>query len=247
MTQSETLVDRLFADANRLTLPTAVERLLQSLVAVQQNMQVLVGQRNTVLGHTSLLDKDDQEESLIMDALMPEAANIHLQPGEDLLLWTVDALPIGFQTVVMEQLTWQRFAAIRIRRPEVVFQWQRRGNLRAVLDAADKTTVLLRRFGARAVEGECVNIGAGGMRVRITAPHDYPLASGELLAQIQFRFQNQPYSLAAKVCYSGNGRRLQGGVQELGLRFMDIPTALEDKIMQCALRYDRERLRRASR
>ncbi|WP_172437615.1 flagellar brake protein [Acidithiobacillus marinus] len=247
MVNEKNLVDKLFAHANRLTLNTAVERMLQSLVDAQQNMQVLVGQRNTVLGHTSLLAEDDQKNSLIMDALMPEAVNTHLHPGEDLLLWTVDALPAGFQTTVLEQLTWQRFAAIRIQRPEVVYQWQRRANLRAVLDVSDKMTVVLRRFGARALEGECVNIGAGGMRMRITIPHDYPLAAGELLAQIQFRFQNHPYSLAAKVCYLSGGRRLQGGMQELGLRFMDVSSALEDKIMQFALRYDRECLRRASR
>jgi c-di-GMP-binding flagellar brake protein YcgR len=129
----------------------------------------------------------------------------------------------------------------------MVFQWQRRSTLRAVVDSSTKTSVLLKRYGARAVEGECVDIGAGGMRIAITAPQDYPVTQGELLARVQFKFQGQSCSVEAKVCHLGPGIYTQGAVQQLGLAFIHLPAALEDKIIQYTLRYDRECLRRASR
>ena len=247
MVNGETRLDKLFVDANRLTLKAACDRALQFLVKNQQNMQVLVGQPGTFMGHAALLYDDALHESLILDALTPDAANAYALAGEDLLLWTDDALPLGFQTVVVEQLIWQRFAAIRIQRPEMVFQWQRRSTLRAVVDSSNKTSVILKRYGARDVEGECVDIGAGGMRIGITAPQDYPVTQGELLARVQFKFQGQGCSVEAKVCHLGPGIYTQGGVQQLGLAFIHLPVALEDKIIQYTLRYDRECLRRASR
>lgn len=247
MVKTQTLFDKLFQDSNRLTLKTAVDRVLHVLSEEQQPMQVLVGRNSAFLAQANLLHYEEQGGSLILDELVPDAANTYLRPGEDLLLWAVHTLPVGFQTKVLECLTWQRFAAIRIQGPATVFQLQRRGTLRAPMDSSAGASVLLRRFGAKAVEGNGLDISAGGMRIDVPAPHDYPLTPGELLAQIQFQFQGRPYSLGARVCHTQSGTYPGAQAQQLGLFFLDPPAALEEQVIQYAIRHDRERLRRAYR
>ncbi|MFA7496236.1 MAG: PilZ domain-containing protein [Acidithiobacillus sp.] len=246
MMKKESLFDSLFQDVNRLTRKSAVDRALANLAQEQRILRILLGRENGISAQAALLYDDPQSGALILDELMPEVANTRLYPGEALLLWSTDTMPMGFPSEVLERVTWQRFAAVRILRPETFFQLQRRETLRAILGDSEKIIVQLQRFGARSLDGLCLDMSAGGLRIRMTAPHDYPLSAGELLAEVRFEFRGRSYQVSARVCHVTPAFAAKGSLQQVGLNFVDPPAMLQDHITQYAVRYDGDRLRRAN-
>ena len=249
MFSNQSFLDQLFTEKNRQTGKGQIERSLAELTASGEALAVMVGRSGGVLAQATLLHAETDTATLILDELMPEAENTRLLRGEDLLLWSTSTLPLGFQSTVIERLLWQRYGAVRIRWPDALYLLQRRAALRAVPAEAGGLALSLQRHGARSCDGLCVDLGAGGMRARIHAPGDYPMTVGEMLASVQFSFQGKVYRVGAQVRYvepAGHPRGTTAS-QDIGLSFVQAPGALQEQIIQYALRCDREHLRSANR
>ncbi|MCK9187577.1 flagellar brake protein [Acidithiobacillus sp.] len=248
MFSNQRFLDQLFTDKNRQTGKGQIERALAELIASSETLAVMVGRNGGILAQATLLHAETDIATLILDELMPEAENSRLLRGEDLLLWSTSTLPLGFQSTVVERLLWQRYGAVRIQWPDALYQLQRRAALRAAPAEASGLPLSLQRHGARSCEGRCVDLGAGGVRARIHAPSDYPMTAGEVLASVQFSFQGKAYRVGALVRYvepAGHSRGTDS--QYIGLSFVQAPGALQEQIIQYALRCDRERLRSTHR
>ncbi|MBU2754417.1 PilZ domain-containing protein [Acidithiobacillus sp. CV18-2] len=194
-------------------------------------------------------------ESEILD-ILPEGHGLLLDPwpglpdrlegvGELLLLvGALAGIPTGFVVRYLGMSQWRRYPAVHLTMPEQVYQWQRRAFLRAPAPADCRGQI--QRLGARALPMELLDLGAGGLRVRVAPPRDYALSVEERFSAVSFSFAGERYALAATLRHLGGPRRVAGAVvQELGLAFASPPQALQEQLLQYALRYDREALHRA--
>ncbi|WP_308388930.1 hypothetical protein [Acidithiobacillus sp. AMEEHan] len=194
-------------------------------------------------------------ESEILD-ILPEGRGALFDPwpglpdrlegvGELLLLvGALSGIPTGFVTRYLGMSQWRQYPAVHLTMPEQVYQWQRRGFLRA--PAPVNCRGQIQRHGARALSMELLNVGAGGLRVRVPMPRDYALSVAERFSTVSFSFAGERHALAATLRHLGGPRRVAGDVvQELGLAFDSPPQALQEQLLQYALRYDREALQRA--
>lgn len=74
------------------------------------------------------------------------------------------------------------------------------------------------------------------------------MTAGEMLASVQFSFQGKVYRVGAQVRYVEPVGHPRGTAsQDIGLSFVQAPGALQEQIIQYALRCDREHLRSANR
>ncbi|MEY2341134.1 flagellar brake protein [Acidithiobacillus sp. IBUN Pt1247-S3] len=194
-------------------------------------------------------------ESEILD-ILPEGRGLLFDPwaglpdriegiGEELLLCgPLAGIPTGFVVRFLGMTQWRHYPAVHLTMPEQVYQWQRRGYLRAPAPANSRGQI--QRQGAQALAMELMDLGAGGLRVRVAMPRDYALSVEERFPAVLFSFAGEQYSLSATLRHlCGPRRGANGVVQELGLAFRSPPLALQEQLIQYALRYDREALHRA--
>ncbi|MGC8592312.1 flagellar brake protein [Acidithiobacillus sp.] len=244
MSTLQETINRLFSDPYKLESASAVERALRQLVEGRELVTVIL--RHGAQPHTSMiLALDGVDGAPIIDDLQPEAdAGRTLAGMRLLLLGRVQGVYTGFQSEVQAHIVWNRYGALRLALPTTVFQLQRRAFLRAAPVPGESNRVTLQRRGARILDGLCEDIGGGGMRVRIGPPRDFPLYAGEKLAAVQFSLNGKALAVAGEVCSVGAmGRSGAEPRQVLGLRFLDLPEAVREQIIQHTLRCDRQHLR----
>jgi c-di-GMP-binding flagellar brake protein YcgR len=244
MSTLQETINRLFSDPYKLESASAVERALRQLVEGRELVTVIL--RHGAQPHTSMvLAVDGVDGAPIIDDLQPEADAGRTLAGMRLLLMgRVQGVYTGFQSEVQAHIVWNRYGALRLALPTALFQLQRRAFLRAAPVLGESNRVTLQRRGARILDGLCEDIGGGGMRVRIGTPRDFPLYVGEKLAAVQFTLNGKALAVAGEVCSMGAmGRSGTEPRQVLGVRFLDLPEAVREQIIQHTLRCDRQHLR----
>ncbi|MHB1202658.1 MAG: flagellar brake protein [Acidithiobacillus sp.] len=245
MSNLQEMINLLFSDHYKLESVSAVERTLQQLTESRDLVTVIL--RNARQAHMSMiLAVDGADGAPIIDDLQPEPDAGGALAGMPLLLVgrVQGGVYTGFQSEVQERIVWNRYDALRLALPTAVFQLQRRAFLRAAPVLGENNRVTLQRRGARVLDGLCADIGGGGMRVLIGPPRDFPLYVGEKLAALEFRLNGNAVAVAGEVCSMGAmGRSETPPRQALGLRFLDLPEAVREQIIQHTLQRDRQHLR----
>ena len=237
-------INLLFSEQYKLELASAVERTLRQLVESRDLVTVIL--RHASRAHTSMiLAVGGVDGAPIIDDLQPEADAGGTMAGMRLLLvGRVQGVYTGFQSEVQEHIVWNRYGALRLALPPAVFQLQRRAFLRAAPVLGESNRVTLQRRGARILDGLCEDIGGGGMRVRIGPPRDFPFYVGEKLAAVQFSLNGKALAVAGEVCSMGAmGRSGTEPRQVLGVRFLELPEAVREQIIQHTLQRNRQHLR----
>jgi hypothetical protein len=223
--------------------PSSARRLKMAMPE-QSYWQVLLAEKARVR-ETELFELLPNDQGLLFDP-WPEATAHPDQVGQQLWCWGMLAgIPTGFSLRFLGIGRWRRYPAAHCTPPERVYQWQRRGHLRAPAGAGMSGE--LQRQGARALRMQILDLGAGGLRASVPMPRDYPLTVQENLPELCFSLAGCQHRVAARICHLGGPRRSADGiVQEIGVAFLAPPAALQESLIQLGLRYDREALRRTS-
>ena len=241
MLSDQSFIEQLFQKSHRQGEATL--RRLGAAMLDQVSWSILAGASQRVV-ESEIFDILPDEQGLLFDPWMgaPDAVE---GVGEEVLLWsTLGGIPTGFVTRFLGRAQWRRYPAVHLAMPEQVYQWQRRAFLRAPAPAGCRGS--LQRQGAQALAMEVLDLGAGGLRLRVSTPRDYALSVEERLPMLNFAFAGEQYALAATLRHlSGPRRSSNGAVQELGVEFLAPPLALQEQLIQYALRHDREALHRA--
>ncbi len=239
------LAARLFRDEFCIRAQTKVEHLLTRLASGRELLSVIPLDEQTPYA-SMLLAVDREHGHLIIDELNPDRGNVRLAQGMPVsCLGRADGVYVGFRSHLLERIIWEGYGALRIAYPDTIQHLQRRALLRVVASATDIGQVELVRRGARAVFGQCLDLSGSGMRVRIASPTDFAMTEGEMLPQIRFSLGGADMLCEAQVRFirQGRGERERLAQRTLGLRFVDLPPALEQRILSYVQRRDRELLR----
>ncbi len=239
------LAARLFRDEFSIRSQAKAEHLLNRLVAGHELLSATPLDEQTPYA-SMLLAVDRPRGHLIVDELNPDRGNIRLAQGMPMsCLGRADGVYVGFRSHLLERVAWEGYGALRIAYPDKVQYLQRRALLRVVASATDVGQVELVRRGARTVFGQCLDLSGSGMRIRIASPTDFAMTEGEVLQQMRFSLAGSEMQCEAQVRFirQARGARERLPQRTLGLRFMDLPPALEQRILSYVQRRDRELLR----
>jgi len=185
---------------------------------------------------TVLLERRD--ESLLVD--LPVGFEGRLAPGiEVTLLARLDGVITGFRTNLLEV----EGDGLSLAVPAQVYQLQRRQLYRVPPAVQDPTDVQIVRDGAQSLAAIMQDISAGGLRVLVPKPQDYPFQAGEHLPRLTFRLRDSDaLSVAAVVRFAEQQTGHPGGVV-LGLEFQELPPAIREAIARYVQTRDREILK----
>ncbi len=240
---------RLFRDDYRVASANKVEHMLRRIAEQREPLRV-VAPGSSEEFTSMLLHVDRAGGSLVIDELNPDRGNALLDGhGPMHVLGRCDGVWAGFASRKLDALLWDGYGALRIAYPDALYHLQRRSFFRVLVSASDVGEVELQRRGARALFGQCHDLSATGMRVQFRAPTDYALSEGELLPLVRFRLTGFELSAEAQVRFVSAPRssRLRDAPRTLGLRFINMHSAFEQRIHAYVQRRDRELLRDTGR
>ena len=249
MAMTSELAARLFRDDYRVASANKVEHMLRRIAEQREPLRVIAPGSSEEFT-SMLLHVDRAANSLVIDELNPDRGNALLESGAPLhALGRCDGVWAGFVSRKLEALQWEGYGALRIAYPDALHHLQRRSFFRVLVSASDVGEVELQRRGARPLFGQCHDLSATGMRVQFRAPTDYTLSEGELLPVVRFRLTGFELTAEAQVRFVSAARssRLRDAPRTLGLRFLNMHAAFEQRILAYVQRRDRELLRDSGR
>jgi c-di-GMP-binding flagellar brake protein YcgR len=241
------LANKLFKDDYRLKAPNKVEHLLRRVAASREPLAVLpLSQGETF--NSLLLHVDAAKGELVIDELNPPRGTALLAGAAPFLaMGRSDGVYVGFRSHLLRKDVWEGYGALRIAYPENLFHLQRRSFFRVLVSASDIGQVEVQRRGARAMQGQCQDVSANGMRLRLQAPTDYALTEGEFLPVVRFSLGGMDLASEAQVRFVSATRSglTRQPMRTVGLRFTNMPPLFEQRLMAYVQRRDRELLRDA--
>lgn len=240
------LAARLFQDTYRIDSAHRAEQLLQRMATQREPLSVLAGPELESFA-SMLLHVDRGAGALVVDELGSAHAQALLDAASPFhVLGRVDGVYLGFASHKLAAIEWEGYGALRIAYPDAIYMLQRRGFFRVLVSASDVGEVELQRRGARPLFGQCHDISVSGMRLQFAPPTDYVLTEGEYLPQVNFRLGQFVLSTEAEIRFvsAPRGSRARPQQRILGLHFLNIKPAFEQRLQSYVQRRDRELLRR---
>ncbi len=241
------LAARLFRDTYRVDSAHRAEQQLLRMAAQREPLSVLVGPELEAFA-SMLLHVDRSDGALLIDELGTARAQALLEAAAPFYaIGRVDGVYLGFASHKLAAVQWEGYGALRIAYPDAVHLLQRRGFFRVLVSASDIGEVELQRRGARPLFGQCHDISVSGMRIQFATPTDYMLSEGEYLPQVNFRLGQFALSTEAEIRFvsAPRGSRTRPQPRTLGLHFINIKPAFEQRLQSYVQRRDRELLRRS--
>ncbi len=241
------LAARLFQDTYRIDSAHRAEQLLQRMATQREPLSVLAGPELESFA-SMLLHVDRGAGALVVDELGSAHAQALLDAASPFhVLGRVDGVYLGFASHKLAAIEWEGYGALRIAYPDAIYMLQRRGFFRVLVSASDVGEVELQRRGARPLFGQCHDISVSGMRVQFAPPTDYVLSEGEYLPQVNFRLGQFALSTEAEIRFvsAARGSRARPQPRTLGLHFINIKPAFEQRLQSYVQRRDRELLGRS--
>ncbi len=235
---------KLFKEEFRLNSDARAEQVLQRMGRDRETLVVIPGGHDEEY-RSLVLEVNRREGWLIIDELQPELGNRRIEEGLPFFaVGRADRIYAGFQSELLEHLVWQGYGALRIGFPRAVFYQQRREFFRVPVSLGDVSSVELLRRGAAPLRANCLDISASGIRVNLPLEEDLALHVGERLENIRFTLQEVYMEVEGEVRYvEAWGRATRRSVRQVGLRFLNLPANLRERILQYVQRRDRELLR----
>lgn len=235
----------LFQNEFRLTTDQRAEHVLVKIAQTREVLAVIPSEHAEEF--TSLLLHIDREhKTLVIDDLNPAYGNKRLAGGKPFFcLGRADGVYVGFQSHLLEAVDWEGYGALRIAYPETTYYLQRRSYYRVLVNAGDVSAVELQRRGARALQGTCHDISGNGMRILLSSPTDFPLTQGEYIPLVRFSLDGVELASEAQIRFIGPIRstKVRQPVRPVGIHFLNMTPAFEQRVVSYVQRRDRELLR----
>ncbi len=201
---------------------------------------------------TALLAVHD-DGTLILDGNRHEAINRRVAAAARLVCSTqLDLVPIRFRLPPPTRITWDGYPAFASPRPESVLRLQRREMYRLQVSPAAPATVHLGRDDAPAdAEDEglrVLDISGGGMAIAVPDGQEHRFAARARVAAGLLRLADAaPLPVAFEVAHIGRYEVRGVPFWRAGCRFLDMPRALEQRVLQYIFQVERQRNARQRR
>lgn len=239
------VASKLFKNEFRLTTRQKVEHVLGKIARSREALSVIPSEHAEEFT-SLLLHLDRESQTLVIDELNPAHSNKRLLGDRPFFcLGRSEGVYVGFQSHLIEAIDWEGYGALRIAYPDVTYYLQRRSYYRVLVNAGDVGTVELQRRGARAIQGQCHDISGSGMRIMLTSPTDFALTEGEYIPLVRFSLNGVELASEAQVRFIGPIRsaKVRQPVRPVGIHFLNMTPAFEQRVVSYVQRRDRELLR----
>lgn len=230
--------------------PGEIGKLLRGLMEAR----ALVSTRLVPGGHacpTALLEVGN-DGSLVLDGNRDEAMNRRMAAATRLVCSAqLDLVPVRFRLSTPVRIVYEDYVAFRVPWPEAVLRMQRRESYRLPLSATATATVQL---AGDDDAGEprplrVLDLSAGGLALAVPDGSVSRFQSGTRLPPCLLRLGDaEPVPVAIQVAYTArDGVRGGDAWWRAGCRFIDLPAAIEQQVMQYVFRIERRRNARLRR
>lgn len=239
------VANKLFKDEFRLTTHQKAEHVLGKIARTRDALAVIPSEHAEEFT-SLLLHIDRKNEELIIDELNPAHSSRRVAEGQPFFcLGRSDGVYVGFQSHLIQAVDWEGYGALRIAYPETTYYLQRRSYYRVLVNAGDAGQVELQRRGARPVQGQCHDLSGSGMRILLTSPTDFALTQGEYIPLVRFDLDGVELASEAQVRFVGaiRSNKVRQPVRPVGIQFLNMTPAFEQRIMNYVQHRDRQLLR----
>ena len=194
---------------------------------------------------TSIIEVDDDDDSLVLDYGSSEDLNRRILASERIIFVTaLDSVKIQFVATKIAMATFEGAAAFRVAIPEQVLQLQRREYYRLPTPILSPLKCQLPLTANSSVEVSLTDIGAGGAGIMISEAEAGLLKAGETfpgctidlpgvgVLEVTLRIQS-----TFAVTLKNGSQGLRGGCQFVGLR-----PAMQSLIQRYIIKLERDRI-----
>ncbi len=238
------LLESLFSEKHRLTARRRAMAVLHEICRNHERLNLFADGAPREMP-SILLDVDEDAGTVVFD-IPPEVEGVRWDQREPVLaVARFEGVFVGFELDDIEPVPWNDAQALQAALPPRVYYLQRRQYFRVPVGSGDISAVVLVRQGAAAVNGRCLDISAGGMRVLVSpVGGDFPLRAGELLQELRFQLKGTALQTAARIQHVDEPVQLPNGksLVPLGLEFCEKTFAFDQAVVRYVQQRDRDLL-----
>lgn len=201
---------------------------------------------------TALLAVDD-DGTLVLDGNRHEAMNRRMANATRLVCSTqLDLVPIRFRLPTPTAIDYEGYAAFRVPWPESLLRLQRREMYRLQVSPTAPATVCVGDDDAQphvdAPALRVLDISGGGLAIAIPEGQESRFAAAARLASCLLRLGDAaPFPVALEVAHLGRFDVRGAPHWRAGCRFVDMPAAYEQRVLQYIFQVERQRNARQRR
>ena len=230
--------------------PGEIGQLLRGLM----DARALISTRLVPGGHacpTALLEVRD-DATLVLDGNRDEAMNQRMATASRLVCSTqLDLVPVRFRLSTPARIMYEDYVAFAVPWPAAMLRMQRRESYRLPLSATATATVELDAAAGAPPEGplRVLDLSGGGLALAIPEAAMARFQPGTRLPSGRLRLgEADPVAVHIEVAYTArDGVRGNVAWWRAGCRFVDLPAAIEQQVMQYIFRVERRRNARLRR
>jgi len=240
---------KLFREEYQVSSEQKADHVLQKIIERHEPLAVLPHDRAEEFS-SALLAVNRPKHWLIIDELTPDGGNRRLENGAPFFtIGRFEGVFVGFQSKLIERIDYEGYGALRIAYPDLIYYLQRRNFFRVTVAPGDLSTVDIQRRGAKPLYGQCHDLSVSGMRLLVPSALDYALTTGEYIPMVRFSLEDVELAVEAEVRFVGALRdtKTRQPMRQLGIQFLNMAPAFEQRLQQYVQRRDRELLRDARR
>jgi len=223
--------------------PLQIRQLLRSLIEQRALINAHIGGRDQCFP-TAVLELDEEEDLLLLDASPLESANRAAEADGHLLCFAqLEKVMVRFRVDGLERVGNGQHMAFRTGLPEEVMHLQRREMYRLETPITDSPHLLLPAADGRreALSMRVVDISGGGLAVNI--PADIHLFGMQKRYEAELSIPEGPDLQVSLIACNERQTRLPNGTEStrIGLRFDRLPRGGDSAIQRYIFRIDRQR------
>jgi c-di-GMP-binding flagellar brake protein YcgR len=240
---------KLFREEYQVSSEQKADHVLQKISERHEPLAVLPHDRAEEFS-SALLLVNRPKHWLIIDELTPDGGNRRLENGAPFFtIGRFEGVFVGFQSMLIERIDYEGYGALRVAFPDLIYYLQRRNSFRVTVAPGDLSTVDLQRRGAKPLYGQGHDLSVNGMRLLVPSALDYALTTGEYIPLVRFSLEDAELAVEAEVRFVGSLRdtKTRQPMRQLGIQFLNMAPAFEQRLQHYVQRRDRELLRDARR